>query len=357
MEKMSKETSLVGSTQGAQVAVIVPVYNVERYLEQCLDSLLAQSVPFSRIILVDDGSTDGSGALCDSYAAKHEAIGVVHKSNAGLGYARNTGLDTLGDGADYVMFVDSDDWLEPNALEYLLRALGDTDADCVIGGNTKKDGADNTRFVLQLENAVYSGEDIRSKVIPRLCGSAPELSDSMPMSACSSLFRLSCINEYSLRFPSEREMISEDFVFKFYFLLHSKCVVTSDFTQYCYRTNESSLTRSYRADRFDASIHFYTEVLKAIEDEGLPHECVLRLQKTLFIYLRMCIKQERTSVSKKSAIAARATIAEQLNNPTLLSVLKDYPLKRLGRRQRMFVCLVRRRSSGLLLVLSQLGLL
>lgn len=357
MEKMNRETGLLGNMQRVQVAAIVPVYNVERYLEQCLNSLLVQTVSFNRIILVDDGSTDGSGALCDRYSSEYDVIDVVHKSNAGLGYARNTGLDALGDGADYVMFVDSDDWLEPNALECLICALGDTGADCVIGGHTKKDGAGNTRFVLQLENAVYSGEDIRDRVIPRLCGSAPELSDSIPMSAWSTLFRVNCINEYSLRFPSEREMVSEDFVFKFYFLLYSDCVVTSDFTQYCYRTNEESLTRSYRADRFNASIHFYTEVLRAIEDEGLSHECVLRLQKTLFIYLRMCVKQERTRVSRKSIIGAYLTVAEQLSDPTLLSVLKDYPFKRLGYRQRMFVALVRHRASGLLLALSQLGLL
>ena len=354
---MDREAGLVGSEQGVRIAAIVPVYNVAPYLAQCLDSLLAQTVSFSRIILVDDGSTDNSGAICDCYSAEHDVVDVIHKNNAGLGYARNTGLDVLGNDADYVMFVDSDDWLEPDALEHLLCALDDTDADCVIGGHTKKDGVGSTLFVLQLENAVHRGEDIRSKVIPRLCGSAPERSDSIPMSACSSLFRVGCIIEHSLRFPSEREMISEDFVFKLNYLLHSQCVVISDFTQYCYRTNEKSLTRSYRADRFEASLRFYIEVIKAIESEGLSHECVLRLQKTLFIYLRMCIKQERTRVSRKTFFNARRTVAKQLDNPILLAVFQEYPFNQLGCRQRLFIGLARLRAAGILLLLAQFGLL
>lgn len=357
MGSMVADTDLGGIIRGVRIAVVVPVYNVEVYLEQCLDSLLSQTVSFSDIILIDDGSTDGSGLICDRYAKSFESIQVIHKRNAGLGYARNTGLDTLGDKADYVMFVDSDDWMAPDALEHLLHALGEGGADCVIGGHTKKDGKGNTRFILSLDNADYFGEEIRDEVIPRLCGSAPELSDSVPMSAWGSLFRVSIINEFSLRFPSEREIISEDFVFKFYFMLHSNHVAISDFTQYCYRTNEGSLTCSYRPDRFKASIHFYLEVLKAIEDEALSHECVLRLQKSLFIYLRMCIKQERTSVSKKSFMAAHAAVAEQLANPILQSILKDYPVKRLGFRQRVFVGLVRRKYSGLLLILAQFGLI
>lgn len=340
-----------------RAAAVVPVYNVERYLAQCVDSLLSQTCAFSAIVLVDDGSTDASGALCDRYAAGHGIVSVVHKRNEGLGLARNTGLDFLGGDADYVMFVDSDDWLEPDALERLVAATDGGKVDCVIGGYTKKDVAGGTRFVLQLENAAYSGEEVRDRLVPRLCGSAPELSDAVPMSACSSLFRLGLVEERSLRFPSEREMISEDFVFKFRFLLASKRVAVSDFTQYCYRTSVGSLTTSYRVDRFEASLRFYQEVLKAIRAEDLSGECVLRLQKTLFIYLRMCVKQERPRISGKKFSEGARTIARELADPKLQEALSLYPVHRLGCRQRLFVDLVRQRCSRVLLVLAQIGLL
>ncbi len=169
------------------ISVIVPVYNVECYVRQCLDTLLTQTYPLEEIILVDDGSTDSSGAICDEYAAVHEHVTVIHKQNAGLGFARNTGLDSLTRPSDYVMFVDSDDWLEENAVEYLVAVLGDDPTDCVIGGHTKKTAEGKTVFELKLENRRFEGAEVQERLLPRLCGSMPRSHDSVPMSACSAL--------------------------------------------------------------------------------------------------------------------------------------------------------------------------
>lgn len=357
IEPAEIETCQKPQQRDITVAAIVPVYNVESYLEECMTSLLNQSLPFDKIILVDDGSTDESGEICDRYAFEYSDIVCVHKENEGLGFARNTGLDYLGCEADYVMFVDSDDWLESDALERLLAAAIERDADCVIGGHTKKDSGHNTRFVVELENGVNEGTSIREELIPRLCGSLPGASDSIPMSACGSLFKLSIIQKYDLRFPSERKMISEDFVFKYYFLLHARRVAISDSVQYCYRTNDSSLTRSYRADRFDAVLHFYQEVLAMLCKENLANKCTTRLQKTLLIYLRMCVKQERRAVSGKSFFEGRRAIASILADGTVRRVISQYPFEKLHWRQRFFFNLVRMRLSALLLLLAELGIL
>ena len=101
------------------VSVIVPVYNVAPYLEQCLDSIVNQTYPHLEIILVDDGSTDESGAICDRYAEQDNRIKVVHKKNGGLSSARNVGLDMMT--GEWVLFVDSDDWIELNTLELLFE--------------------------------------------------------------------------------------------------------------------------------------------------------------------------------------------------------------------------------------------
>ena len=108
-----------------KLSIIVPVYNVEAFLNKCVDSLLDQDLPASEyeIILVDDGSTDSSGALCDTLAAEHGNIRVIHQRNRGLSGARNAGIASAA-GA-YVQFVDSDDYLEPNVLGVLLRQLED----------------------------------------------------------------------------------------------------------------------------------------------------------------------------------------------------------------------------------------
>ena len=106
-----------------KLSIIVPVYNVEAYLKKCVDSLLDQDIPVAdyEIILVDDGSLDASGQICDQYAGPHENIRVIHQSNAGLSVARNTGIASAK--GEYIQFVDSDDYLEPNVLNGILSRL------------------------------------------------------------------------------------------------------------------------------------------------------------------------------------------------------------------------------------------
>lgn len=101
-----------------QFSIIIPVYRVEEYLEKCVDSILAQTCQDFELLLIDDGSPDGSGAICDRYAASHpNQVRALHQPNGGAGAARNRGIE-LAQG-DYLLFVDGDDWLAPNLLEDL----------------------------------------------------------------------------------------------------------------------------------------------------------------------------------------------------------------------------------------------
>lgn len=100
------------SRNDSLISIIVPVYNVEQYLSRCVDSLVNQTYHNIEIILVDDGSPDRSGEICDEYAKKDKRVKVIHQSNGGLSDARNTALDIAK--GDYLMFVDSDDWIEKN---------------------------------------------------------------------------------------------------------------------------------------------------------------------------------------------------------------------------------------------------
>ena len=111
---------------GEKISVIVPVYNVEQYLERCVDSIINQTYTNLEIILVNDGSTDNSGKLCDELAKKDERIRVIHKENGGLSDARNRGIDESE--SDLVGFIDSDDYIDSDMYEVLLKNLNDTDA-------------------------------------------------------------------------------------------------------------------------------------------------------------------------------------------------------------------------------------
>lgn len=111
-----------------KISVIIPVYNVEKYLPQCLESVCGQTYRELEIILVDDGSADRSGEICDEWSRKDPRIKVIHKKNGGVSSARNEGLKAAS--GTLIGFVDSDDWLEPGMYETLLKALGDSDMAC-----------------------------------------------------------------------------------------------------------------------------------------------------------------------------------------------------------------------------------
>ena len=113
------------------VSIIVPVYNVEKYLEKCLDSLENQTYARLEIILVDDGSTDISGDICDSYAQKYENIKVYHKQNGGVSSARNLGLDMMSDDG-YVMFVDPDDYVECDFVDAMIKEIIDVNNGLIV---------------------------------------------------------------------------------------------------------------------------------------------------------------------------------------------------------------------------------
>ena len=128
----------------AKFSVVVPIYKVEKYLPRCIDSLIGQTLKDIEIILVDDGSPDGSPAICDEYAAKDSRIKVIHKKNGGVSAARNDGLKIAT--GDYIIFCDSDDWMEKDALESLYNKGVETGADIVVGDI----------YLIRGEKAVYN---------------------------------------------------------------------------------------------------------------------------------------------------------------------------------------------------------
>lgn len=145
------------STAKPAVSVIVAVHNVGPFLRRCVDSLLAQTWPSVDIILVDDGSTDTSGDVCDEYALRHPRIHVVHKENGGVSSARNAGLNAAH--GEYVAFLDADDWAEANMLEDLVKPAVELDADLVMTG-MYVDFEDSNGELTRTEKRIPKGQTI-----------------------------------------------------------------------------------------------------------------------------------------------------------------------------------------------------
>lgn len=138
------------------ISIIIPIYNADKYLSDCIDSLLSQTYNNLEIILVDDGSTDNSGKICDDYAKKDKRIKVIHKQNGGVSSARNQGLDIAK--GDYIAFVDPDDYVLPDMYKTLLRVIQNTNTDIVICGSTTTDihGTTCKSYFPTNNNFVYS---------------------------------------------------------------------------------------------------------------------------------------------------------------------------------------------------------
>lgn len=324
------------------ISVIVPIYKVEPYLRQCLDSILAQTYKNIEVIMVDDGSPDNCGAICEEYAAKYKNFIAVHKENAGLGMARNTGM-TLMKG-EYVMFVDSDDFIDPDLIENLYDAIQKNGVD--ISKSCSRDIDDrgvitcNRRF----QDEVFPDDDAAKVFLPRMLGSAPNKKDVLGSSAWGNLYKTSHIINHGINFPSERVLISEDLIFNIEYMQYAKGACTISKIGYNYRYNKDSLTKSYRADRFEACAYFHKYVLNWLKNLGYDMDTIYRLDKKFFINAAHCIHQERIN---KASIAI-TNIKIICNNNLLQSSISEYPVQNLTFSQRFFLFAVKHKLSYIL---------
>ncbi|MEG0457025.1 MAG: glycosyltransferase family 2 protein, partial [Oscillospiraceae bacterium] len=147
-----------------KISVIVPVYNVEKYLNRCVESIIKQTYKNLEIILIDDGSPDNCGQLCEQFKTQDNRIKVYHKKNEGLGLTRNLGLKEAT--GNYITFVDSDDWIGPQHIENMYLALCNNSADLCIGGHTRVDQNGNQVVCkVKLTKEIYLSNEIENEIL------------------------------------------------------------------------------------------------------------------------------------------------------------------------------------------------
>lgn len=337
------------------ISIIVPVYNVEKYLRECLDSLINQTYKNIEIIIVDDGSTDNSGKICDEYEKKNKNIKVIHKENEGLGFARNTGLENIH--GEYVTFVDSDDYVDNNFIEELYKNITIKNADVCKSGFKRIDDNHNTLSIRKYDDYTYNEKETKYTFLPRMIGSLPDKKDSIEMCVCGALYKTSYILDYKIKFPSERVLISEDLFFNIDYTQNINKACTIDYVGYNYRYNPSSLTKKYRKDRFEASKYFYLELKKKLEFLGYDDVTLLRLSRIFFIYIEICISQEKFQVSNRKYKDSLRTIYNICNDPLIQDVINYYPINRLGIKQKIFIYLIKYKCANILYILSTMNII
>lgn len=329
------------------VSIIVPVYNVEHYLTDCILSLLNQSYNNIEIILVDDGSSDSSGEICDQFEEKDARIKVIHKENAGLGYARNSGLDIAQ--GEYVTFIDSDDMADKNLVENLMRAAHDNRADTCIGGFKRITENGQITFQERYQSKVYKGLEVYQKLFARMLGSDIDKRDAIRMSVWNVLYSMKIISENNIRFPSERVLISEDIIWDSEYYRYSRCAVIIESTAYNYRVTPGSLTQKYKPNKFEMICDLYNVLSKKIENNS---DMKLRLQRQFFVNLRDCIHQERRDISNNYKSVYKERMKLILNNDTVKQIINEYPINQIQLKPRVFLLLIKYRLSNVIIALN-----
>lgn len=299
----------------AAISIVVPVYNVVKYLNRCLESLLSQTLDNFEIILVDDGSTDGSQILCDAAAQKDSRIRVIHKENGGLSSARNVGLrESRG---TFVGFVDSDDSVDPDGYKLMLQAIETYDTDFVMGDYTRilSDGRSWLK-TLDLRKGLYKRAEIEKDIFPRLI-MGEDLNYGPLLSVWHCLYRRSFLETFSLTFD-EQVRWSEDNIFSavmgyrcrsFYYL--------KGISVYHYYQNPGTITTSYRKGAWDVYCRM-NEHLHTAFDNTPDYDFSRQLRLHLLYYACNCLGME-LNLPKEEALQG---IRRILNDDRLIDVFQ-----------------------------------
>lgn len=271
-----------------EISIIVPVYNVEKYLSQCIESIKSQTFEDWELILVDDGSPDNSGIICDEYAKTDRRIKVVHQENGGVSTARNLGLENAK--GEYISFIDSDDYIAPEFLKVMLDKLLTHNADMVRCGFHEFNDRNGVFNTCQFENEkVYP---------PPKCCSSP-----MDLYFDSVLFKVpwNAIykREIALKVSFPEGLINEDNYSAGMHLFYSKKIVCIKDKLYFYRDTNNSLSRQgYSKKLFDVALvtsKLYEDLIsEGCTDAGF----LLRLRKKIAREIFHCVKNGKPNIFK-----------------------------------------------------------
>lgn len=236
--------------QDVLISVIVPIYKVEDYLPKCVDSILSQTYSHLEIILVDDGSPDRCGEICDEYAERDSRIQVIHKRNGGLSSARNAGIDIAR--GDYFSFVDSDDWIEPDMYEAMLSAAQEYDVPLVCAGRFDEDGAtgESTPGLCPVKTEAVTGKELVSKIFRW---------DHLDSAAWDKLYARELFRE--IRYPVGR--VVEDVPTTYRIALLAGKAVTLAKPVYHYLHRENSITTAAVTEK---NFHFMQHAARVYAD-------------------------------------------------------------------------------------------
>lgn len=298
------------------VTVIIPVYNVERYLREAIDSVIRQSYSSIEIILVDDGSTDSSSKICDQYSEKYENIIVVHKENGGLSSARNEGLQYISKNSDYILFFDSDDILYEDAIDGMVDCAENNNADMIVPDRYEAFNSKGSEIVRHFPDEMYTEN-------PKYFGAYVLINKGRAWRAHSLLYNTSLIIKNKLQFI--KGVISEDIFFNLDYLS-----VAENIQIYCkptvkYRIREGSISRSFCPD-YERIIWMMDEYASKFLKENNYSDVYRKslTKRNIVLYMTSIMSKENSMIYSEKKKFAEALL-KQSRTVEVFREKTDYP--------------------------------
>lgn len=251
------------------IGVIVPVYNVEQYLKQCVESIINQSYKNIEIILIDDGSPDRCPLICDNYAKKDKRVKVLHKQNSGLVSAWISGLNALSDSVSYIVFVDSDDWISVEYIEKLVEKQEEYNTDIVITKINRMKGNKEIERNFIISSGYYDIEKIKEEVYSCMLNTGNFEQRGLNTSRCGKLIRKNLILN-NLKYCMESTTYAEDLniIFPIFLDMKSMYILDDNRVIYYYRVNANSMIQAYDKNMRTSIEHVHKSLLRASMDKG-----------------------------------------------------------------------------------------
>lgn len=328
-----------------KISIIVPVYRAESVLRQCVDSVLGQTMGEWELLLVEDGSPDGSGALCDRYAQRDGRVRVYHKSNGGVSSARNLGIQEAR--GEFLLFLDADDWLAPESCQTLYHALASAGADSAgcahwniqpSGEKWAEPGA--------LPAGIYGREELRRGIVDRLLGQRlGKPGEVLNGFVWRFLFSRDIITSNSLAF-SGAYLEDELFLMEYFSLAERLAMV--DQPLYFYLQNPASVTRNYLPDYMDTFYKFLKAKEALAARYGLDGDDPCWRQSTCWAGLLIAIGNEFAPGNPAGRRERARRVAAFVQEPRMAEAIRTLNPQGLGRKKQLVAELVRRRWFGLL---------
>ena len=299
------------------LTVVIPVYNVEKYLKRCIESILIQEWKNYDILLVDDGSTDNSPQICDDYAKAYEFISVIHKKNGGLSAARNTGISHAE--GEYVYFPDSDDWIEPDTFISLAEVVESQKFDII---------SFNREFVKGEEDAIVS-DSLVTQVFEGKAAFVQMLKHSYITGfANDKIYRKSLFTDNDIQFPIGKYY--EDLGTNYKLFLSAKNVFATNQKYYHYLIdNPDSITQSWNEQKFSDMFGFYKDIFYSDFVRSQLNQEEIQILQLYYVngLTHILASLYKSKLDKKYIEITNEVKQELLKNSVSLSQMKDQPNK------------------------------